>query len=61
MLGLRKELIIDNNIKCILYPRSHCLSGFEIFNKFTETLKPPKEDEIEGAKLLLNMQILRNK
>jgi hypothetical protein len=55
MLGLRKELIMDNNINCILYPRSHCLTGFEIFNKFTETLKPLKEDRVEGAKLLLNI------
>ena len=55
MLNLKKELIIDNNINCILYPRSHCLTGFEIFNKFTETLKPLKEDKVEGAKLLLNI------
>ena len=55
MLGLRKELIIDNEINCILYPRSHCLTGFEIFNKFTETLKPLKEQKVDGAKLLLNI------
>ena len=55
MLGLRKELIEDNNINCILYPRSHCLTGFEIFNKFVETLKPLKEQKVEGAKLLLNI------
>ena len=55
MLGLRKELIIDNEINCILYPRSHCLTGFEIFNKFVETLKPLKESKVEGAKLLLNI------
>ena len=38
-----------------MYPRSHCLTGFEIFNKFTETLKPLKEQKVEGAKLLLNI------
>ena len=55
MLGLKKELIVDNNINCVLYPRSHCLTGFEIFNKFVETLKPLKEQKVEGAKLLLNI------
>ena len=55
MLGLKMELIIDNDINCVLYPRSHCLTGFEIFNKFTETLKPLKESKVEGAKLLLNI------
>ena len=55
MLGLKKELIIDKDINCILYPRSHCLTGFEIFSKFTETLKPLKESKVEGAKLLLNI------
>jgi hypothetical protein len=55
MLNLKKELIVDNDINCILYPRSHCLTGFEIFNKFTETLKPLKEQKVEGAKLLLNI------
>ena len=59
MLGLRKELIKDNEINCILYPRSHCLTGFEIFNKFTETLKPLKEQKVEGAKLLLNIYLIR--
>jgi hypothetical protein len=54
-LGLKKELIIDNNINCVLYPRSHCLTGFEIFNKFIEVLKPLKEQGIDGAKLLLNI------
>jgi len=55
ILNLKKELIVDNDINCILYPRSHCLTGFEIFNKFTETLKPLKEQKVEGAKLLLNI------
>jgi hypothetical protein len=55
MLGLKKELIEDNNINCVLYPRSHCLTGFEIFNKFTEVLKPLKEEGVDGAKLLLNI------
>ena len=55
MLDLKKKLIIDNDINCVLYPRSHCLTGFEIFNKFTETLKPLKESKVEGAKLLLNI------
>ena len=54
-LGLKKELIIDNNINCVLYPRSHCLTGFEIFNKFVEVLKPLKESGVDGAKLLLNI------
>ena len=54
-LGLKKELIIDNNINCVLYPRSHCLTGFEIFNKFIEVLKPLKEQGVDGAKLLLNI------
>jgi hypothetical protein len=55
MLGLKKELIEDNNINCVLYPRSHCLTGFEVFNKFTEVLKPLKEEKVDGAKLLLNI------
>ena len=48
-------MIFDNNINCVLYPRSHCLTGFEIFNKFVELLKPLKEQKVEGAKLLLNI------
>jgi hypothetical protein len=55
MLGLKKELVIDGNFNCVLYPRSHCLSGFEIFNKFVEVLKPLKEQGVEGSKLLLNI------
>jgi len=31
------------------------LTGFEIFNKFTEVLKPLKEEGVDGAKLLLNI------
>ena len=54
-LGLKKELIIDNDINCVLYPRSHCLTGFEIFGKFVEVLKPLKEQNIDGAKLILNI------
>ena len=55
MLNLKKELIIDNNISCILYQRSHCLTGFEIFNKFVETLKALNEQKVEGAKILFNI------
>jgi hypothetical protein len=39
----------------VLYPRSHCLTGFEVFNNFTEVLKPLKEQNVNGAKLLLNI------
>ena len=55
ILGLKMELIEDNNINCVLYPRSHCLTGFEVFNNFTEVLKPLKEEKVDGAKLLLNI------
>ncbi len=55
ILGFKKEFIIDGDINCVLYPRSNCLTGFEIFNKFVEILKPLKEQKVEGSKLLLNI------
>ena len=55
MLGLKKVLITNCSINCVLYPRSSCLTGHQIFNDFVETLKPLKQEKIEGAKLLLNI------
>lgn len=55
-LGLSFELIHDEYNNAILYPRSHCLTGAEVFKTYVDYLFPIKENaNIKGAKLLLNM------
>ena len=53
-LGLQIELI-DTPVNVLLYPRSHCLKGSEIFKSYCDYLYPLKEKGIKGAKLLLNI------
>lgn len=54
-LGLKKELITKCKFNALLYPRSHCLTGFQVFNNYIQKIYPLKEKNIEGAKLLLNI------
>jgi len=54
-LGLIIDIIEDEENNALLYPRSHCLTGHEVFNSYCDFLFPLKEQKIEGAKLLLNI------
>ena len=55
-LGLSFELVHDEYNNALLYPRSHCLTGAEVFKQYVDYLFPIKENaNIKGAKLLLNM------
>jgi hypothetical protein len=56
-LGLSFELVHDEYNNALLYPRSHCLTGAEVFKTYVDYLFPIKENakNIKGVKLLLNM------
>ena len=54
-LGLKKELVLKCKYNALLYPRSHCLTGHQVFNQYMEKIYPLKEKNIEGGKLLLNI------
>ena len=54
-LGLEMKLIISDDWNFLSYPRSHCLTGKDIFGKYIETVYKYKTDKVEGAKFLLNI------
>lgn len=55
-LGLTVEIIVeDNKPNALLYPRSHCITGHELFKSYVDYLFPMKEQGLHGAKLLLNI------
>ena len=37
------------------YPRSHCLTGKDVFVKYIETIYKYKSERVESAKFLLNI------
>ena len=54
-LGLKMELIIDDEPNALVYLRKQCLTGSEVFKTYCDYLFPHKENKLLGAKLLLNM------
>jgi len=54
-LGLEMKLIISDDWNFLSYPRSHCLTGKDIFGKYIETIYKYKSEKVEGAKFLLNI------
>lgn len=55
LLNLKITLIEDNQVNVLFYPRSHCLTGSQVFKKYVDILFPLKEQKINGAKMLLNI------
>ena len=54
-LGLEMKLIESDEWNFLSYPRSHCLTGKDIFGKYIETVYKYKTEKVEGAKFLLNI------
>ncbi len=54
-LGFDIEFISDDKPNCLFYPRSHCLTGHQVFAEFDKFLFEMKESKIKGSKLLINI------
>lgn len=54
-LGLEMKLVINEEWNVLLYPRSCCLTGEEVFGKYINKVFKHKDNGVQGAKLLLNI------
>ena len=54
-LGLEMKLIISDDWNFLSYPRSHCLTGKDVFGKYIDIVYKYKTENVEGAKFLLNI------
>jgi hypothetical protein len=53
-LNLKIDLIIDDKPNFLYYSRDKCLTGSEIFGEYVNFLFPLKNQDIKGAKMILN-------
>ena len=54
-LGLKMNLLNDTKWNFLSYPRSHCLTGKDVFSKYVDIVYKYKADNVNGSKLLLNI------
>ena len=54
-LGLKMNLLNDTKWNFLSYPRSHCLTGKDVFSKYIDIVYKYKADNVNGSKLLLNI------
>jgi hypothetical protein len=54
-LGLKINIICDDDNNALLYARNKCMTCYEVFKRYCDYLFPLKEKKIKGAKLLLNI------
>jgi len=49
------KLIDSDDWNFLSYPRSHCLTGKDVFSKYIETVYKYKTEKVEGSKFLFNI------
>jgi len=54
-LGLKMNLLNDKKWNFLSYPRSHCLTGKDVFSKYIDIVYKYKTENVSGAKFLLNI------